>query len=508
MSTCRRRKSGAQGARVKPKYLWFRLSIAFGLGLGLLLLVQTVLTYRHVNDELLRQEAQREVDRRLQSISRAARLTGSRDSATLTPVLHELVHEAPREIAWIRILDHRGHVVAESEKISGAPVYDGRDVGRMMGDRERRPAEKLTLLGPVLIYLNPLRLGPPPFARPPDDPASRIAGVHAEPHPHGPPPAPEFIEISIYRAGVSANFGLLRRNLIVSCSAAFALMGAVIVIGLRFPHYMQGRRVEEELSLARRVQLDLFPTGDTVGVNLPFAAKCVPAWQVGGDLYDVFDTDDGEVALVLGDVSGKGLPAALLMGVVQGAVRASSGSGAAANHEQAAERLNQLMCMKTARERFVSLFWCYFDRQSSILRYINAGHLPPLLIRNEGPDRKVIRLDEGGPVMSLLPGARYIQAEVRVEEGDLLVVYSDGILEAENARGDEFGEEGVIATIAKHANTAPGEICAAVLEDVRLFLAGAPPQDDQTLLIARLDRVGSGFAGRPLSAAAGIRASR
>jgi sigma-B regulation protein RsbU (phosphoserine phosphatase) len=120
----------------------------------------------------------------------------------------------------------------------------------------------------------------------------------------------------------------------------------------------------------------------------------------------------------------------------------------------------------------------------------------------------VIRLDEGGPVMGLLPGARYIQAEVRVEEGDLLVVYSDGILEAENARGDEFGEEGVIATIAKHANTAPGEICAAVLEDVRLFLAGAPPQDDQTLLIARLDRVGSGFAGRPLSAAAGIRASR
>jgi len=219
---------------------------------------------------------------------------------------------------------------------------------------------------------------------------------------------------------------------------------------------------------------------------------------VGGDLYDVFDTDDGEVALILGDVSGKGLPAALLMGVVQGAVRASSGSGAAANHEQAAERLNQLLCMKTARERFVSLFWCYFDGHASRLRYINAGHLPPLLIRSDGSEPKVVRLDEGGPVLGLLPGARYVQVVVDVHPGDLLVVYSDGILEAENAHGEEFGEAGVIACIARHPNATPGEICAAVLEDVRVFLGSGLPQDDQTLLIARLDRVGEGITATPL----------
>jgi hypothetical protein len=490
--------------RVQPKYLWFRFSIALGLGLGLLLLVQTIRTYREVADGLLQHEAQREVDRRMQSISRAARLTRSRDPATLTPVLHELVHESPKELAWIRIINRQGKVIAESEKVTGAPVYTLRELGRVMQNPERHTQEKLTPSGVVVITLNPLRLGPPPFDRPPGDPASRIAdmprdpGEHEQHGPPGPRPPQEYVEVAVYLTGVSANFGLLRQNSIINCAAAIALMGAVVLIGLRFPHYMRGKRVDEELALARRVQLDLFPTPETLAVDVPFAAKCVPAWQVGGDLYDVFDTDDGEVALILGDVSGKGLPAALLMGVVQGAVRASSGSGAAANHEQAAERLNQLLCMKTARERFVSLFWCYFDGHASRLRYINAGHLPPLLIRSDGSEPKVVRLDEGGPVLGLLPGARYVQAVVDVHPGDLLVVYSDGILEAENAHGEEFGEAGVIACIARHPNATPGEICAAVLEDVRVFLGSGLPQDDQTLLIARLDRVGEGITATPL----------
>ena len=451
---------------MQPKYLWFRVTIFFGLGLGLLLLVQTVLTYRHVTNGLLRQEAQREIDRRVQSINRAARLTGSRDPARLAPVLQEMVHEAPKEIAWIRIINGQSKVLAATEMIMEAPAYPPGTLGRGPG-RDGPPGphgtEKMTPAGPVWIALSPLRLGPPPFERPPER------------------PSPEFAEIAVFLNGVSTNFGLLREYLVVGCLAAIALMAAVIVLGLRFPHYMRGKRVEEELALARRVQLDLFPGEDLSG-GLPFAAKCVPAWQVGGDLYDVFETDDGEVALVLGDVSGKGLPAALLMGVVQGAVRASTGFGAAGNHEHAAERLNQLLCMKTAQERFVSLFWCYFDRDRSVLRYINAGHQPPLLIR----EKELIRLDEGGPVLGLLPGARYTQAEIQIQPGDLLIVYSDGILEAENAAGAEFGEAGVIAAVTRRLNQSPAEICTAVLSEVGVFLGTTPPQDDQTLLIARL----------------------
>lgn len=486
---------------MQPKYLWFRVTIFFGLGLGLLLLVQTVVTYQHVTNGLLRQEAQREIDRRVQSINRAARLMNSREASKLTAVVHDLVHEAPQQLAWIRILNSQGKVIAASENITTAPEYAPGSLGRGGNGRGPRITDMTIAGSPVLVALNPLRLGPPPFARPPNDPAERIAqpppaveasGEGSSPVP-GPPrggrPPMDFVEIAVYLNGISANFGPLREYLAVGCLASFALMGAVIVIALRFPSYLRGKRVDEELALARRVQLDLFPEADTLAGGLPFAAKCVPAWQVGGDLYDVFETDDGEVALILGDVSGKGLPAALLMGVVQGAVRASTGFGAAGNHEHAAERLNQLLCMKTARERFVSLFWCYFDPQRSVLRYINAGHLPPLLIRPKSSGApEVIRLDEGGPVLGLLPGARYTEASADVQAGDLLVVYSDGILEAENAAGAEFGESGVIATVGRYANKTPGEICSAVLDDVKVFLGTTPPQDDQTLLVARLSQ--------------------
>lgn len=504
--------------RLKPKFLWFRISIVFGLMLGMLLLVQTVLTYRYVSRSLVRQQAQREADARMQSIGRAARLTGLRDSAGLTPVLRELVHEAASQVAWIRILNFDGRVVAESEPVAQARQYKAGQIGKLLGDRDRRPEERTTGSGQVFIIVSPMRFGPPAFARPADTPPPAAEGAPATvpspvpaPEPQaGRPPEdnagreggrqgrgggrgrgnPEVAEIAIYLDGVSANFGPLRQNLIVGCTASFALMAAVIVIGLRFRHYMRGRHMEEELFLARRVQLDLFPAEDSIAGNIQFAAKCVPAYQVGGDLYDVFEMDHGEVGLVLGDVSGKGLPAALLMGVVQGAVRASSVTGAAAHHEQAAERLNHLLCMKTARERFVSLFWCYFDQRAGVLRYVNAGHLPPLLIRQTANrQQQVIRLDSGGPVLGLLPGAHYTQAEVLVEPGDLLVVFSDGILEAANSRDEEFGEEGVLASVGRNVACAPREMCAAILADVQMFLGKELPQDDQTLLVVRLDPV-------------------
>ncbi len=499
---------------MKPKFLLFRISIFFGLALGLLLLVQTVRTYQYVSENLVRQEAQREADRRMQSIGRAARLTGSRSRESLTPVLHELVHEAPTRIAWIRILSMEGKVLAESEAVKGAPAYKSGELGKMMADRDRKPRELKTDSGTVLVVVNPMRFGPPTFSRGPDDPAARIAQMPAPPPLNGETNAPqepaappadaegrgrggrgrngggrgagEMAEIALYFDGVSANFLPLRENLIVGCSAAFALMAAVIVIGLRFRHYMRGKHIEEELSLARRVQVDLFPSESSISSHLEFAAKCVPAYQVGGDLYDVFETDDGQVGLVLGDVSGKGLPAALLMGVVQGAVRASHMTGAAINHEQAAERLNHLLCVKTARERFVSLFWCYFDQQASVLRYVNAGHLPPLLVRRRDGAQEVDRLDSGGPVLGLLPGMRYTQAEAKVQPGDLLVVFSDGILEAANSKDEEFGEEGVLASVQKHWDLSPADLCAAILEDVKTFLGKELPQDDQTLLVVRL----------------------
>ncbi len=458
----------------KHRYFLFKSAIVLGTLLGLVLLFQTVWTYRLVSGIMVRQEAKREADRKLQAIIRESRPAGNRDIATLHPLMDELVREAPQQIAWMRVLDMKGRPLALSGKPGEAPVYPTDALDKIVEDRERLPDVRKTAAGPVLVTLNPLFVGLPPGGK---GLARTMPGVG-------------IVEIAIYLNGVSTRFGPLRQNLIVGCSAGFALLAAVIVIGIRFRYYLRGKQVEEQLAMARLVQFDLLPPGKLLTRDLEFAAQCVPAWQVGGDFYDAFETDDHQIALILGDVSGKGLSAALVMGVVQGAVHASSGTGPAANHEQSAERLNQLLCLKTARERFVSLVWCYFDPLASILGYINAGHLPPLLVRQTASGSfEVQRLDEGGPVLGVLPGATYRQTQVAIQPGDLLVVFSDGISEAANARDEEFGEDRILEAVRENWTAAPTEICDAVLARVRTFLGNELPHDDQTLMVVRLQGV-------------------
>jgi serine phosphatase RsbU (regulator of sigma subunit) len=467
----------------RHRYLWFKASIVLGVLLGLVLLFQTVWTYRIVATIMVRQEAKREADRKLQAIIRGSRPAGNRDVATLHPLMDELVKEAPQQIAWMRVLDMTGKEIAHSGKVAGAPVYEAGELDKIVEDRDRLGRTRETPSGAVLVTLNPLYVGLPRTGR---GLSKTMPGVG-------------IVEIAIYLNGVSARFGPLRENLIVGCSAGFALLAAVIVIGIRFRNYLRGKQVEEQLAMARLVQFDLLPPGKLLTRDLEFAAQCVPAWQVGGDFYDAFETDDHQIALVLGDVSGKGLSAALVMGVVQGAVHASSATGPAANHEQSAERLNQLLCKKTARERFVSMVWCYFDPVASVLGYINAGHLPPLLIRQkENGNFEVHRLDEGGPVLGILPGATYRQTRVAVLPGDLLVVFSDGILEAANALDEEFGEERILAVVQENWEGSPTQICDAVLAKVRVFLGKELPHDDQTLMVVRLQGVAksAGESGR------------
>ena len=458
----------------KPQYLLFKASIAVGLLLGVLLLGQTVLTYRFVRTGMVRQEARRDADRRVQSMIASSRLAGTRDATTLLPVIDDLVKGSPQQFAWARVLKMDGTVIAESGKSANAPSYAPGQLSKLMLDRDSRPEIRQTPSGPVLIALNTIRIGRAP--------AGPIPGL---------PIAVGVMEIGVYTDSVSTRFGSLRENLILGVSAAFALMAAVLLIGIRFRHYLRGKQVEEQMAMARRVQFDLLPPGSLLTRDLEFAAKCVPTWQVGGDFYDAFETEDHQIGLVLGDVSGKGLSAALLIGVVQGVVHASNGTGSAFGHEQSMERLNHLLCMKTARERFVSLVWCYFDPVRSVLRYINAGHLPPFLVRqNASGAIETHRLDEGGgPVLGLLPGASYTQVEIPVLPGDLLVVFSDGIVEAENSLEQEFGEERILSAIKENWGGSPTQIRDAILGKVRQFLGKGSPQDDQTLMVVRLQQV-------------------
>ena len=512
-------------------YFWVKVSIGFGLILGLLLLAQTVGTYRYVSRSMVRQEAQAEADRSATALGRLTR-DRARNAENLTPAIDELLKQSPEKIAWMRVLNTDGKVIASGGDLRAAPAWTAAtlrtETGPVPGGRGPRQDVRITPAGEVLLAVNRFggfgrggRGGPPtdnsgrggtpptdvtqpapPFMVMPDQQAQQqgpppfpdagrgFSGAQARGGGPGRGPGGPYIETAIYLNGVSVSFSPLLAPLGVGCTAAFALLAAVIIIGLRFPSYMSGRQYEEELALARRVQRDLFPREDLRTTNVEFAARFIPSRTVGGDLYDIFQTDDAGVAMVLGDVSGKGLSAALLMGVVQGAVRTSSDAGLSAHHEYAAARLNHLLCMKTARERFVSLFWCYLNPEGTKLSYINAGHLPPILVRERFGQADAWRLEQGGgPVMGVLPGANYRQAEVDIEPGDLLIVFSDGVSEATNAQGVEFGEDGIVESAKRVWQKPVGGICDSILDDVREFLGDELPHDDQTLMVVRLERV-------------------
>jgi serine phosphatase RsbU (regulator of sigma subunit) len=207
------------------------------------------------------------------------------------------------------------------------------------------------------------------------------------------------LEAAISLKAVAGSFEGLRQNLILGVIACIALLLSVAVIGLHAPHYVRGKYLESELKLAKRVQSDLQPKSCSVSPHVEFAARAVAADHVGGDFYDIFEAESGKVVIVLGDVSGKGVPAALLVSVLQGAIRSSTAS----QHESACEQINHMLCERTACERFATLFWGVFDPSTDTLRYVNAGHAAPMLVRDGGQPME--RLGEGGPVLGLLPDA-------------------------------------------------------------------------------------------------------
>jgi serine phosphatase RsbU (regulator of sigma subunit) len=383
--------------------------------------------------------------------------------------------ESPKQIAWIRIINIDAEVLAQTgSPLSGLPTAE--QLRTQMPPHQSRREMIKSPAGDILVVDSRLRF----FGRPgePPPPGAFRGPREGPPHDGG----PMFSEIGIYVEGVTVNFGALRQNLIIGCLAAIALLVSMAMIGLMFNRYIRARQLEQQLELARSVQNDLLPA--LQGVN--FAAAFLPAATVGGDFYDVFSTDDAPVSLVLGDVAGKGISAALLMGVLHGAIRSMRWTRSAADQEEASQWLNRFLCEKTARERFVSLFWAYFLPETGMLRYVNAGHLPPLLIRIQSNGETVERLEAGGPVLGLLPAAQYCSGTAKVEPGDVLVVFSDGVCEAANIHDEEFGDARIAEIVRRNIELSPQEICDAILREVAQFLGTMKPHDDQTLLVVRL----------------------
>ena len=246
----------------------------------------------------------------------------------------------------------------------------------------------------------------------------------------------------------------------------------------------QKERLERDLELARRIQRGLLPQSAPRITGLSVAGANRMAQAVGGDYYDGISSQDQELALALGDASGKGVPASLLMSNLQAAWRALAASGL--DMQEVNRRLNEQLASSTTDEMFVTFFQCRFHRRDTggfRLTYSNAGHNPPLLLRKG----ELIELGKGGMALGMFGGMPYEQDELDFMPGDRLLLYTDGINETMNPAGEEYGEERIREYLRCCGERNVRQLVDQLMVEVERFQGEAPVYDDQTLLAIHCD---------------------
>jgi serine phosphatase RsbU (regulator of sigma subunit)/catechol 2,3-dioxygenase-like lactoylglutathione lyase family enzyme len=240
------------------------------------------------------------------------------------------------------------------------------------------------------------------------------------------------------------------------------------------------RRIAHELDIAREVQARLFPQKFPPCSTLEYAGICVQARQVGGDYYDFLSLGQKRLGLVIGDIAGKGMAAALLMANLQAHLR-SQCAMPLDGPEKLLRSVNQLFYENTTDSAYATLFFSEYDDDLQRLRYVNCGHLSGLLLRR---DNSVERLESTCTVLGLFTEWDCAMGECHLFGGDILALYTDGATESFNEAGEEFGEEGVLSSLNRHHHLPPGEMVQAILSDVQHF--GSQEQyDDVTLIVAK-----------------------
>ena len=242
----------------------------------------------------------------------------------------------------------------------------------------------------------------------------------------------------------------------------------------------RAERPTDDLSIARRVQSKLFPQAQPQLTTLEYKATCVEAGPVGGDYYDFLDFGPGHVGLVLADVCGKGMAAALLMANLQATLR-SLCRNAPLDWAALMSQANQLFYQTTSPEHYATLFAADYSDRSRTLRYINCGHNPPLHLDRDGNLR---RLNTTALVVGAFRRFNGTMEEVRLEPGEWLMLFSDGIVEAQNDAGDMFGEERLQALLAENRHRTVDEMEYAVHQALDAF-ASPYGRDDWTLVLLR-----------------------
>ena len=247
---------------------------------------------------------------------------------------------------------------------------------------------------------------------------------------------------------------------------------------------IEQRRMEHELRTAERIQANLLPKHLPDSENLEIAAFTSPSSAVGGDFYDYFAIDRSHVGLVIADACGNGVPAALLISQIQAILRSSVADGKPIEHTL--KHLNRHLQSQAETGFFATLFYGVIDTNTGYLEYANAGHDFPILVRRNGQTET---LGSTGPALGVVPDLVHETASTQLQEGDCLVLYTDGVTEASSARGKPYGEAQLRDMAIRARYRPPEEMLDFLRYDVERFSSAGPAHDDMTMMITRLNRL-------------------
>jgi len=245
---------------------------------------------------------------------------------------------------------------------------------------------------------------------------------------------------------------------------------------------LEKQRMDEEMSMARQIQLDLLPQKPPEGINFRITAYSIPSRIIGGDFYDFIPIgDDGRFGMVIADASGKGMPAALMVAQIQATLRSEIGNNR--DISKILSNVNRHVAESSSAEKYATLFYGEFDHKECTFHYSNAGHNYPIWVKSDGSYEV---LSEGGMIIGAFVGGAYKYADIKLQENDLIFFYTDGVSEAMNDSDDEYGEERIREFVIRHRNMDPEDILQGILTDIRNFDKSDPPRDDTTIIVLKV----------------------
>ena len=269
---------------------------------------------------------------------------------------------------------------------------------------------------------------------------------------------------------------------------------------------LEQEKLRRDVAIAAEVQRRLLPDAPPTGRDVTLAAVTIAARNVAGDYYDFLALDDGRLALALADVSGKGIPAALIMSVVQASLRIIS-TDASLPLPDLAARMNQFIYRSTQSNSYATFFYARVDEQAMQLDYVNAGHNPPFLVRARDDGATIEELAAGGTVLGLFPEASFDSSSVALEPDDVLLIYTDGVPESLNTSGDEFGEERLKQVLRAGLHLPAAALADRLSRELTQWSAGAPQHDDLTFVVMKAARAWRGSMRDPRGAIRGARSA-